>query len=172
MKKKLLALVICLSFAFLAAGCTGGGNSPGVSLQQAQIAFGAVLLMGFDVTNVISSGTTLVNNTSELKKQNALLTLTYDKVPNDGTYTRVETVTAQSYLETGTGYLLNGTVVTSSASGTDSASSYDLTMSNSINPIFTVTSITGTLTNSSGVTTGSLSFNGVSYSYAELMPTP
>ena len=104
-----------------------------------------------------------------MKRKNVAGTLAFEKNPSDGSYPSTTTTTGISYPETGTGYTLNGTVVGVSTDATHSTSTYSLALSH---PMLSVNSISGTLTTVSGVTTGSLSFNGVSYSYAELFPSP
>jgi len=171
MKKNLFALAICLAFIVLISGCTGGGG-PAIDRQQAQLAFAAALVAEFDALPLMSGGTDGVdwadNGTvlPDLKRKNLAGTLAFEWNPNDGNYPNTQTLTTIGYLEAQTGYTLGGTVVGIYTDSTHSSSTYNLTLSH---PTLVVTSITGTLTTVNSVVTGSLSFNGVPYTWAELM---
>jgi hypothetical protein len=168
-RKSLFALAICLAFIVLVSGCSGGGHSPAIDLQQAQLGWAAAMVVGADGSLISSGMTAWVDNGTvgnDMKRKNPAGTLTLDLNPSDGSYTNTMTLTASGYLESQTGYTLDGTIVGVSTDPTHSTLTFNLTLSH---PTLRVTSITGTLNQVSSVSSGSLSFNGDPYTYAQLM---
>ena len=168
MKKRLVALAICLAFVVLITSCTGAG-SPAVNLQQAQLAYAAAMVLSFESLPItlgaqgidwVDGGT----SGTHMKRRNVAGTVFMDWDSSSGAFP--STLTAVGYLETATGYTFDGTIVGVTTDATHSTTTYNLTLSH---PTLKVNSITGALATVSSVTTGSLSFNGVSYTYAQLM---
>jgi hypothetical protein len=167
MKKNLVVLAICLAFVVLVASCTGAGSA--VSRQQAQIAYAAAWMLSFESISITlgSPGTDWVDDGTSgthMKRRNVAGTVFMDWDSSNGAFP--STLTAVGYLETATGYTFDGTIVGVTTDATHSTTTYNLTLSH---PTLTVNSMIGTLTTVSSVTTGSLSFNGASFTYAELM---
>ena len=86
-------------------------------------------------------------------------------VPNNSTLPSTATVTLTAFLETGVGYLMDGTAVMVNAASGDITSTYNLSVSH---PTFPVKTITGTIVQSGSTWSGTLYYNGTGYTAAQL----
>ena len=167
MPKKMWFLAALLGIVLLISGCAAPGS--GVSLMDAQNAFAAVILMGIEGAFLQTGGIEMVppvNGPSELKHTNIAGTLLIDLVPKLLTPPSTSTTTATGYIELNSGYLISGTVVEVRNASSYYTGTYNLSLSH---PAYPVKTITGALVGPISPSSGTLYFNGVAYTYAQLM---
>ena len=160
-----MALVLSLALATLLTSCSRPGSGA-VTRSEAQTAYVAAGMVGWEGVLLSTMGG-VDNGTvgTHMMRRTVDSTVFLDWNPSDSSYPTTVIITTVGYNETATGYLVNGTITSTAYDVSTAEETYDITLSHATRPVKT---ITGTLTKSGGVWDGSLSFNGMSYSYSDL----